>query len=66
MYSFSAINPITKKDNKCFQYAITVTLSHEDLGKHAGRIKNIKPFINEYKWERINFPSEKDDSKKIL
>ena len=25
----------------------------------------MKPFINEYNWERINFLSEKDDSKKI-
>ena len=25
----------------------------------------IKPFINRYYWEGINFPSEKDDFKKI-
>ena len=25
----------------------------------------IKPFINEYNWEEINFPSEKDDWKKF-
>ena len=25
----------------------------------------IKSFINKYNWEGINFPSEKDDSKKI-
>ena len=24
----------------------------------------IKPFIDEYNWEEINFPSEKDDWKK--
>ena len=25
----------------------------------------IKPFIDEYNWEEINFPSEKDDWKKF-
>ena len=27
------------------------------------KITNIKAFINKYKWEGINFPSEKDDWK---
>ena len=27
------INPINKKDNKCFQYAVTVTLNYEDIKK---------------------------------
>ena len=30
----ATINPINKKDNKCFQYAVTVVLNHEDIGKH--------------------------------
>ena len=29
------------------------------------RITKIKPFINKYNWEGINFPSEKDDWKKF-
>ena len=29
----SNINPINKKDKKCFQYAITATLNHEEKGK---------------------------------
>ena len=55
--------PINKKENKCFQYAVTVALNHEEIGKHAERIIKIKLFINKYQWERINFPSEKDDWK---
>ena len=35
----AAINPIIKKDNKCLQYAVTVALNHEKLGKHAERIR---------------------------
>ena len=50
----AAINPIKKKD------AITAALNYEETGKHARRITKIKPFIDKCKWERINFPSEKD------
>ena len=42
----ATINPINKKDNKCFQYAITVGLNYEEIGKHAERITKIKPFLN--------------------
>ena len=55
------INPINKKYSKCFQYVVTLTLNHEEIGKHAERITKIKSFINKYNWEGINFPSEKDD-----
>ena len=33
--------------------------------KNLQRITKIKPFINKYNWEGINFQSEKDDWKKI-
>ena len=61
----ATINSINKKDNKCFQYAVTVVLNFVEIGKHSERIIKIKPFINKYKWKGINFPSEKDDSKKF-
>ena len=38
-------------------------LNHEEIGKKAERITKINPFINKYKWEAINFSSEKDDWK---
>ena len=59
------INPINKKDNKCFQYAVTVALIYEEIKKNPQRIAKIKPFINTYNWEGINYPSEKDDWKKF-
>ena len=59
------INHISKKDNKCFQYAVTVALSYEEIKKDAQRIAKAKRFRNKYNWEGINFPSEKDDRKKI-
>ena len=44
----ATINPTNKKDNKCFQYAVTVALNYEKIGKHTERITKIKPFINKY------------------
>ena len=40
-------------------------LNHEEIKKDWERITKIKPFINKYNWKGINFPSEKDDWKKI-
>ena len=48
----ATINPINKKDSKCFQHTITVGLNHFKI-----KMK-IKPFINRYNWEGINFPSK--------
>ena len=61
----ATINPINKKNNKCFQYAVTVALNHEEIVKHAEKITNIKLFTNKYKRERIYFPLEKDFWKKF-
>ena len=35
------------------------------MKKDPQQITKIKPFINKYNWEGINYPSEKDDWKKI-
>ena len=59
------INPINKKYNKSFQYAVTVALNHEEIRKNPERITTNKPFTNKYKWEGIYFPSEKDYWKKL-
>ena len=61
----TTINPINKKDSKCFQHAVTVVLNHKEIIKDPQRITKIKPFINKYTYEEINFSSEKDDWKKI-
>ena len=61
----TTINAINKKDNKYFQYAIPVASNYEEIKKDPQRITKIKPFINKYNWEGINFPSQKHDSKKF-
>ena len=52
----ATINP-KNKDNKCFQYSITVALNHQKIESHPERISNIEPFIDQYNWEDIDFPS---------
>ena len=47
---------INRKYNECLKYAVTVTLSHEEIGKHSVKITKIKPFTNKYNLEGINFP----------
>ena len=44
------INPINKKD-KCFQYAVTVPLIHEEIKKDLQRITKVKSIINKYNWK---------------
>ena len=59
-----AITPINKKDNKCFQYTVTVALNCEEIKRDPQRITKIKRFINKYNSQGINIPSEKDDWEK--
>ena len=61
----STINSINKKDNKGFQHAVTIALNHKEIKKDPERITKIKPFINKYNWEGINFPSEEDGWKEF-
>ena len=70
------MNPINKKDSKCFPYVVAVALNYEEIKKNLQRITKIKPFINKYNWEGmpfinkynwegINFQWEKDGWKKF-
>ena len=53
------------KDNKCFQYSVTVALNHQNIENHPERISNIKPFIDKYIWDGIDFPAGIKDWKKL-
>ena len=63
-YKEVTMNPINKKDIKCFQYAVAVPLNFEEIREDLQRITKTKAFINKYNWEGINFPPEKNDWKK--
>ena len=60
----ATINP-KNKDNKCFQYSITVALNHQEIENHPERISNIKTFIDKYNWKGIDFPAGIQDWKKF-
>ena len=61
----ATINPKNKKDDQCFQYALTVALNHQKIKDNPERISKIKPFINQYNWNDIEFPSTGKDWKKF-
>ena len=60
----STINP-KNNDYKCFQYAATLALNLNRINKDPQRISKIKPFINNYNWKDIDFPSTSKDWKKF-
>ena len=60
----ATINP-KHNDDKCFQYAAIIALNFNGIKKDPWRVSNIKPFINNYNWERINCPSKIEDWKRF-
>ena len=60
----STINP-NNNDYKCFQYAVTLALNLDKINNHPERISKIKPFIEQYNWKDIDFPSTSKDWKKF-
>ena len=58
------INP-KKNDHKCFQYALTLALNLDNIDNHPERISKIKPFIDQYNWKDIDFPSASKDWRKF-
>ena len=60
----ATINP-KNNDNKCFQYALTVTINYEKFKKDPQIIPKIKAFIDQCNWKDIDFPSHSKDWKKF-
>ena len=54
------INP-TNNDDKCFQYVATVALNYQNIKNNSEIISKIKPFIDQYDWKKIDFPSYQKD-----
>ena len=59
----STINP-KNNDYKFFQYAVTLALNLDKIKKDPQRTSKIKPFIEQYHWKDIDFPSTSKDWKK--
>ena len=59
------LNPKNTKDNNCFQYAIIAALNYQNIDRHPERISKLKPFINNFNWKDIEFPSHSKDWRKF-
>ena len=64
-YKKATINPKKMNDDRCFQYTLTVALNYGKIKNHPERTKNIEPFIDQYNWDEINFPSDQKDWKEF-
>ena len=56
---------LKNSDNNCFQYALIATLNYHNIKKDPQIILKIKPFIYQYDWKEIGFPSHQKDRKKF-
>ena len=55
---------IINGDN-CFQNALNDALDYQRIKKDPQKISKIKPYISQYNWKDIKFPSNKKDWKKF-
>ena len=55
------INPQHTNDNNCFQYSIAAALNYRNIEHHSERISKLKPFIDNYNWDNIDFPAGHKD-----
>ena len=55
------INPVNN-DNKCFQYTVA-HLYREEINENKGRMNKIKPYLQHFNFENINYPLRKKDYK---
>ena len=60
----ATINP-KNNGNKCFQCAVTVALNYKQIKSHPERTAKINPFIEQYNWKELDFPSHSKDWKKF-
>ena len=56
----ATINP-KNNDEKCFQFALTVALNHDQFKNNPEIISKIKPFIDQDNWKETGFRSHKKD-----
>ena len=44
---------------------MTVALNYDEIGNHHQRVNKVKPFIDQYNWSEIDYPSHADYWKKF-
>ncbi|XP_057308440.1 uncharacterized protein LOC130646281 [Hydractinia symbiolongicarpus] len=58
------INP-NNNDEECFRWALVAALHHEDIAKDPQRISKLRPYIDRYNWQGIEFPTSIKDINKF-
>ena len=53
-------------NNKKFQNALDYALNYQTNETHPERISKLKPYINKYNWEGINFPAGSKEWQKLI
>ena len=51
--------------DNCFQNAVNDAAKYQNIKKDPQRISKIKPYISQYNWKDIEFPSHQKDWKKF-
>ena len=52
-------------EESCFQNALNDALDYQRIKKDPQKIPKLKPYINQYNWKHIKFPSDKENWKKF-
>ena len=53
-------------ENSCFQNALNDSLDYQKIKKDLQKILKLKPYINQYNWKGIKFPSQTKKTGKSL
>ena len=59
----TTINSISKNDNKCFEYVVTIALNNKEIKKDPQRISEIKTSVGKYNWKEKIYLAGKNDWK---
>ena len=54
----ATINPKNTQDSCCFAHSIVAAIHDKDIDHHPEKITKLAPYVNNYNWKDINFPTE--------
>ena len=49
------INP-KNEDKECFKWGVIAALHHNDINNHSEKVSKLKPYIDQYNWDGLEFP----------
>ena len=58
-------NNNNNNNNNNFQNTLDDALNYQTIEKNPQRISKLKPYINKYNWERLNFPRRSKERQKF-